>query len=73
MFEIDRQRNRPAALFLRGGSVQGLVHAALIVVALELFELSLQVTLVLLAWPLNLLMLAGMLLGCIVLLIWRIS
>ena len=46
MFEIDRQRNRPAALFLWGGSGQGFVHAALIVVALELFELSLQVTLV---------------------------
>ena len=46
MFEIDRQRNRPSAMFLWGGSVQGLMHAALIVVALELFELSLQFTLV---------------------------
>jgi hypothetical protein len=46
MFEIDRQRNRPSALFLWGGSVQGLVDAALIVVAFELFELSLQVSLV---------------------------
>jgi hypothetical protein len=46
MFEIDRQRNRPSALFLWGCPVQGLVHTALIVIALELFELSLQVTLV---------------------------